>query len=86
MDRPPADDRSALSLAWAWATRIIVVAATMVVPALIGAWIDQKLGTVAVFLLVGLALGVTAAIVQLMRIVKESQAASPRTKKKPPMS
>ncbi len=86
MDRPPADDRSALSLAWGWATRIIAVAATMVVPALLGAWIDQKLGTIAVFMLIGLAMGVTMAILQLMRIVKESQSQGPRTKTKPPTS
>jgi F0F1-type ATP synthase assembly protein I len=84
MDRPPADDRSALSLAWSWASRIIAVSAMMVVPALIGAWVDQKLGTVAVCTLIGLALGVTAAIVQLMRIVKDSESEATRNKNKQP--
>jgi hypothetical protein len=75
MDRPPADDRSALSLAWAWASRIIAVAATLVVPALIGFWIGQKFGDVwtIVLLLVGFALGSLGAVFQLMQIAKESQ-------------
>ncbi len=84
MDRPPADDRSALSLAWSWATRVIVVAATMVVPALVGAWIDRKLGIVAVCMLIGLAIGVTAAIIQLIGIAKESESQGSRNKNKPP--
>jgi UPF0716 family protein affecting phage T7 exclusion len=75
MDRGPADDRSALSLAWGWATRIIAVATTLVVPALIGYWIGQKFGEVwtIVLLLVGFAIGATGAVFQLMLITKESQ-------------
>jgi len=75
MDRGPADDRSALSLAWGWATRIIAVATTLVVPALIGYWIGQKFGEVwtIVLLLVGFAIGATGAVFQLMQITKESQ-------------
>jgi UPF0716 family protein affecting phage T7 exclusion len=75
MDRGPADERSALSLAWAWATRIIAVATTLVVPALIGVWIGQKFGTVwtIVLLLVGFALGVVGAVFQMMQITKDSQ-------------
>jgi UPF0716 family protein affecting phage T7 exclusion len=75
MDRGPADDRAALSLAWAWATRIIAVATTLVAPALFGYWIGQKFGEVwtIVLLLVGFAIGATGAIFQLMQITKESQ-------------
>jgi len=75
MDRGPADDRSALSLAWGWATRIIAVATTLVVPALIGYWIGQKFGEVwtIVLLLIGFAIGATGAVFQLMQITKESQ-------------
>jgi hypothetical protein len=79
MDRGPADDRSALSLAWAWATRIIAVAATLVVPALLGAWIGQKFGTTwtIVLLLVGFALGATGAVFQLMQITQDSKSFGP---------
>jgi F0F1-type ATP synthase assembly protein I len=86
MDRLPVDDRSAIALAWAWATRIIALSASMVIPALIGAWIDQQLGTKVVFLLIGFVIGITAAVLQLMRIVKESNSKSQTRPTKPPTS
>jgi F0F1-type ATP synthase assembly protein I len=86
MDRPPEDDRSAVAIAMAWASRIIALSASMVVPALIGAWIDQQLNTKVVFLLLGMALGIAAAVVQLMRIVKESNSKSQSRSNKPPTS
>jgi hypothetical protein len=51
----------------------MVVAMTMVLPALAGHWVDEKLGTVVLFLLVGLALGCTAATFQLIQIAKQSK-------------
>jgi F0F1-type ATP synthase assembly protein I len=65
----PPDDRSPIALAYAWATRIMVVALTMVLPGLAGHWLDERLGTVVLFLLVGLGLGCTAATLQLIRII-----------------
>jgi hypothetical protein len=60
----------------------------MVVPALAGVWIDKKLGTVVAFFLIGFALGIAGAIIQLMGIVKESAAKgsknSPSKQKRPP--
>ncbi len=75
MDRPSADDRSALSLAAAWGTRVIAIAAEMVVPGLIGYWIDVKLGTRIVFMLLGFAVGITTAIMQLIRITSSNAGA-----------
>ena len=84
MDRPPADDRSAISLAWAWGTRVTVVAAEMVVPGLIGHWIDTKLGIPLVFMLIGFALGITSAIMQLIRITAaDTRAKHPSDKNYP---
>jgi len=40
----------------------------MVVPGLIGLWIDRQLGTVMVFLVLGMALGMTTAILHLVRL------------------
>ena len=74
-----------MALAWAWATRIIALSASMVIPALLGVWIDQKLGTTVVFMLIGFAFGITAAVVQLMRIVKESNSKSPKPPNEPPL-
>jgi hypothetical protein len=48
----------------------MVVALTMVLPGLAGHWVDKQLGTVVLFLLVGLGLGCTAATFQLIQIVR----------------
>lgn len=64
------DERSPIAKAAAWAARILTVALEMVLPALIGTWVDQKLGTVAVFMLIGLGLGGFAATVHLMQMIK----------------
>lgn len=40
----------------------------MVVPGLIGLWIDRQLGTVMVFLVLGMVLGMTTAIWHLVRL------------------
>jgi F0F1-type ATP synthase assembly protein I len=66
----PYDDRSAMAKAYHWATRIMVVSLEMVLPGLLGYWIDQRLGTVVAFMLVGFALGVTAAVVHLIHLTR----------------
>jgi hypothetical protein len=48
----------------------MVVALTMVLPGLAGHWLDERLGTVVLFLLVGLGLGFTAATFQLIQIIR----------------
>jgi len=40
----------------------------MVVPGLVGLWIDRQLGTVMVFLVLGMALGMTTGILHLVRL------------------
>jgi F0F1-type ATP synthase assembly protein I len=75
MDGPPQDNRSIISLAYAWATRVIAVAITLIVPALIGVWIGQKFGTAwtIILLILGFAVGVTGAVFQLIQIAKDSK-------------
>jgi len=75
MDRPPQDERSIISIAYAWATTIIVISAEMVVPGVFGMWIGHWLGTVAmiVLALLGFAGGTTLAIVHLLRLTKPEQ-------------
>jgi hypothetical protein len=77
----PSDDRSPAAKAYQWASRIMVVAMTMVLPGLAGHWLDEQLGTVVLFLLIGLGLGCTAAVFQLIQIAKSSNA-SIKTKSK----
>ena len=66
----PSDDRSPVAIAYQWASRIMLVSLEMVLPGLVGHWIDRWLGTVVLFLLVGLGLGCTAAVVHLLQMVR----------------
>lgn len=68
----PPDDRSVLAKAYEWAWRIIAVSLVMVLPGVAGYWIDTKLGTVCLFLVVGLGIGGFAASRMLMQIARES--------------
>ena len=65
------DDRSPLAVGYAWAARIFSIGIEMVIPILLGIWLDRKLGTVVLFLLLGVALGMGIAVMQLVRIVQE---------------
>ena len=67
-------DRSPLLVAAEWSSRVTSVVLQMVLPALVGYWLDQRFGTVALFVSLGAALGIGAATWNLVRL------ASPRTK------
>jgi hypothetical protein len=75
MDRSPKDERSIISVAYAWATTIIVISAEMVVPGVLGVWIGHWLGRGAmiVLALLGFAGGTTLAIMHLLRLTKPDQ-------------
>lgn len=66
----PSDDLSPIAIAYQWASRIIVVALEMVLPGMAGHWLDKKLGTVVLFMLIGFGLGSTAAVVHLIQMTK----------------
>lgn len=70
------DDRSSMAKAYQWAWRIIVVSLEMVLPGLAGFWVDRQLGTLLVFLLVGLVLGCTWGIRHLTRMLSVSSSQS----------
>jgi hypothetical protein len=59
-----------MAIAFQWAATTMTISAEMVVPGLIGYWLDQKLGTRVLFLLIGFGLGGTLATLGLMRIAK----------------
>ncbi len=69
----PSDDRSPVATAYQWVSRITVVALLMVLPGLAGYWLDQKLGTAVLFMLVGFGLGCTAAAAQLIQIARSNR-------------
>ena len=58
----------------------MVLALEMVLPMLAGHWLDKKLGTVVLFLLIGLALGCSATVIQLMQIARSGQGPKPKNK------
>ena len=71
-DDPSSDDgRSPMAIAFEWSATIMTISLEMVVPGLAGYWLDQKLGTRVLFLLIGFALGGTMAALALMRIANK---------------
>jgi hypothetical protein len=72
----PSDDRSSLAKAYQWATRIMVVSLEMVLPGIAGYAIDSWLGTRVLFMLVGFALGCTAAGAHLIRLTRSEKSRS----------
>ncbi len=57
-----------MAQAIAWSSRITTICLEMVLPALIGHWLDQWLGTGMVLVVVGAAAGMIAGMVHLVRI------------------
>ena len=64
------EDRSLLARASGWAANTMTIAAEMVVPILIGAWIDRRLGLKGPFAISGGVMGVTVGIWSLLRMVE----------------
>jgi F0F1-type ATP synthase assembly protein I len=67
------DSRSPLALGMEWSSRITGVSLEMVVPALLGYWADQKLGTRGLFLIVGTLLGFIMGMMSLLRFVRPNK-------------
>jgi ATP synthase protein I len=70
MDNEP-DDRDSYALAMQWVSRITSVAIEMVLPGVIGYWIDQRLGTKVLFFIIGVILGFVGGIWQLIKLTKQ---------------
>ena len=67
------DDRSPMAKAMSKVSEIVTACLLMVIPALIGIWLDRTLSTVMLFTLLGLVLGVTGSVLQLKRLVGNIQ-------------
>jgi F0F1-type ATP synthase assembly protein I len=67
------DNRAPLVKAYHWASRGITVAVGMVLPGLLGYWLDTRLGTKAVFTILGFGLGMTYGIWQLLRMARPAK-------------
>ena len=77
------DDRSSSARGMAWATQITSASIMMVLPALAGYYLDQWLGTVALFLFLGALLGLVAGGWHLTKMVQH-QTANDRKKSQNP--
>ena len=64
----PTDDRSAIARAYGWTAQITTVALEMVLPALGGVWLDAKLGTKFLFLILGAVLGFVVGFWHLLKL------------------
>jgi len=61
-----------MATAYQWVSRITIVALEMVLPGLAGYWLDQRIGTVVLFMLIGFGLGCSAATVHLVQIARSN--------------
>lgn len=57
-----------MARAMVWSARITTISLEMVLPLVIGLWIDRQLGTVLVFLVLGGILGMTTGMIHLVRL------------------
>ena len=69
MDKSP-DQRPPLAVAMEWSSRITTIALEMVLPGAAGYWLDLKLGTRIVFLVIGVVLGFSVAMLHLIQLTK----------------
>jgi F0F1-type ATP synthase assembly protein I len=69
----PVDDRSPMAKSLSKVSEITAVCLLMIVPALIGYFVDQWLGTGFVFTLLGLVFGMTGSVYQLMQLVQANE-------------
>ena len=76
----PPDGRSPVALAAQWSSRIMTVSLEMVLPGLAGYWIDGKLGTQVLFMLIGFALGGFVAVKHLIALTRKPTKGNERKK------
>jgi len=80
------NERSPTARAAQWASRIMTVSLEMVLPGLAGYWLDKKLGTKVLFMLLGFAIGCTAAVLHLIQLTRtiDRRATNQRRSDNPP--
>ena len=71
------EPRSNLSVGLDWASRVTTVGLEFVVPPLLGHWLDLRLGTSPVVLLIGAVLGFALGMMQILRIARRGTGDGP---------
>lgn len=64
----PPDDRSLYAVASQWVSRVMTVSLEMVIPGLMGLWVDRRIGSVPLFALIGFGVGTSTAIWHLLQM------------------
>ena len=59
-------------MAVAWTSRITTISVQMIAPGIVGYLVDRKLGTKALFTLIGFAIGMALGMWQLVRVAQSS--------------
>lgn len=67
------DQRSPIAIGYEWSSRVVAISLEMVVPGLAGYWLDGRLGTRALFTLLGFALGMYVAIRHLIALTATTE-------------
>ncbi len=80
----PTDDRSPMAIAHHWAARIITVALEMVLPGLLGYWLDQASGLRGVFTLLGFGAGLYLGMRHLLQMTRSEERRMKRVRSKQP--
>ena len=88
--REPDAERPWLAVAAEWTSRVTTVAGEMVLPPLVGLWLDRLAGTLCLFLILGALVGFAAAMIQLVHWIRtgveDHQPKEPYHSTKPPPS
>ena len=64
------DDRSMIARAWGWGYQATSISLEMVVPGLLGLGLDRLVGTLPLFLILGVVFGMTAGMIHLVKFAK----------------
>lgn len=75
------DDRSPYAVAYEWTARITSISLELIIPILVGVWLDQWLHLTPLFLIVGVTLGFVTATLSLIRLTKPPRRRSPPERK-----
>lgn len=71
MARDGSDDRSPMSIGLEWSTRLMAIGLEMALPAAGGCWLDLRIGTSPVFVILGTILGFAGGMFHLLQIARE---------------
>ena len=65
------DERSPIAIAMEWSARLTTIGLEMAIPAGGGYWLDLRIGTSPVFVILGAMLGFAAGMFHLMQIARQ---------------